>query len=93
MRSVKRMAKRVCSSSALQKVFECIGYAVQFAKTQEDVETLFAVLQGSQPLSVLPKEKSLKNLPEGARNSSWTTAKPWCDWWQRPRHLGKSNFI
>ena len=90
---MKRMAKRVCSGSGLQQASECIGYAVQHVKTEEEVETLFAVLHGTQPLesavSVLPSERVLKNLHKGASNNTWTTAKPWCDWWQRPRHLGE----
>lgn len=93
MRSVKRMAKRVCSSTAFQQAFERIGYAIQHVKTKEDLVTLFAVLEGSQPLqsavTLLPKEKALRNLPEAASNSSWIIAKSWCEWWQRPRHLGE----
>ena len=44
MRSVKRMAKRVCGATSSRQAFECIAYNIPKMVTKEAVETLFDVL-------------------------------------------------
>ena len=89
MRSVKRIARRVAKNDSQRQAFECLAYNIPKVEKKEDVTTLFDALQGSKALQeaslVLPTQKLVL---EELDNSEWTIAAAWCEWWQRPKHLG-----
>jgi len=86
------MAKRVGGTTLLRQAFECIAYNIPKMATEEAVETLFDVLQGTKTsqdaATLLPSQKVLQNLPPEASNKGWVIAKAWSEWWRRLKHLG-----
>ena len=61
------------------------------AKTAADVEGLFRVLRGADPLSnaieILPNVNVLSEYQPEHDPQKWMACSYWCDWWTRKNHL------
>ncbi len=93
-RSVKRVSERVNKSgTAAYLAFNTIGYAIVNAKRKEDVESLFHVLCGEEPLStacgILGDRVELTRYSPDHNPEKWKSCSHWCSWWMRPNHLSK----
>jgi hypothetical protein len=75
------------------KAFTTIAYAIPEAKTKEEVQILFQVLCGKQPLSsaisILTNSLLLKEYMPHHNIENWKACSSWCEWWTRPNHLSK----
>ena len=99
-RSVKRVSGKVNKgySTLAHQTFTTIGYAIPACKSRKDVETLFEVLRGAKSLTsaieIMPESSPLLKKYQPEHNTeSWVKCTHWCDWWTRPNHLSKTNFV
>ena len=75
------------------KAFTSIAYAIPKAKTKADVEGLFQVLCGADPLSsaikILPTVTILLEYQSEHNPQNWEACSHWCEWWMRKNHLSE----
>ena len=95
---MKRVSDKINKglSTKAYKAFTTIAYAIPAAKTKKDVESLFRVLSGTEPLSVaisvLPNPSTLKEYESEHKMENWEQCSHWCEWWMRPNHLSKTTL-
>ena len=97
-RSVKNVSEKVNRSHSLaHQAFTTIGYAILHAKSEEDVLSLFHVLEGEEPLStaicIVPQSTTLKEYQQFHQQEKWRACSNWAKWWMRPAHLSELLLI
>ena len=94
-RSVKRVSEQVNKNQPqAYKAFTTIAYAIPHQITQEDVHTLFDVLEGNTGIeAALPlceqQHSMLLEYSKSHNPATWKPCSHWVKWWKRDRHLSK----
>ena len=88
MRSVLRVASRVCQTDEEQIAYKVIGRAIPFAESEDDVLKMFDALCGRVTVSALDGIVQFEDISTTSiMNTHWSKAETWCQWWTQERHL------
>ncbi len=70
-----------------------LGYGILDAESNEDIDTLFSLMEGEMPLTAArqfsPNSSLLEDYIPSHNPEEWCSCKSWVAWWKRPAHLSK----